>query len=64
MVQIQTRDEDHGRRCSCCNRDIYRQTRTWWIARHGEYCSRECAAVGAAELEELLRTLEEEGRYE
>lgn len=58
MVETRTIDDDRGRRCSCCDRDIYRHTKTWWIARHGEYCSKECATVGAAELEELLKTLE------
>lgn len=70
MVETRTIDDDRGRRCSCCDRDIYRHTKTWWIARHGEYCSKGCAEVGAAELEEILRKLEtnnqqtEEGRYE
>jgi hypothetical protein len=58
VVETRTIDDDQGRRCSCCDRDIYRHTKTWWIARHGEYCSQACACVGAAELELLLNTLE------
>jgi len=65
MVEVRTLEEDQGRRCSCCGRDLYRHSKTWWIARHGEYCSRDCASVGAAELEAILRKLDkEEGRYE
>jgi hypothetical protein len=64
MVETRTIDDDRGRRCSCCDRDIYRHTKTWWIARHGEYCSRECAEVGARELETILRNIEKMTNHE
>lgn len=58
MVETTTINEDAGKRCHHCGKDIHRHTTTWFIAQHGDYCSRACGEAGASELEAMIRQLE------
>lgn len=59
MVETKTIESDKGKRCDHCGRDLYVCTQTWWLARHGEYCSKGCGEAGAGELERAIRDCRE-----
>jgi len=58
MVETKTIDEDAGKRCDECGKDIYRTCRTHWLARHGEYCSVKCATAGELDLARAIAKIE------
>jgi len=59
MIETRTIDEDRGLRCAQCGRDLYRGCVTWWLTRHGEYCSTRCAEEGAQELHTIINSFAE-----
>lgn len=59
MVETTTTSTDAGKRCDHCGKRLDHQP-TWWIAGQGEYCSSECGARGADELERTIQLLEKQ----
>lgn len=57
MVETRTIPKDAGKRCDQCGKRLDARP-SWFIARHGEYCSKACGEVGASELEAVLSKLE------
>lgn len=63
MVETKTIPKDAGKRCDQCGKRLDSQ-RSWFIARHGEYCSKACGEAGASELEIIISQIENKWKGE
>lgn len=61
MIETRRQESDRGKRCDYCGAQLYSRAPTWWIASHGEYCSKACGEKGASDLERTISKLE--GRW-